>query len=104
GDGHADFGSWIYWRGRRRGNDWNAPRRGYYVRRFFDIDDGPDGQSGRQSSLHVRRKMESSDGVAHDVGCDATLGGATFTIVACVVQPRTRTESSVAFDAVRRQG
>jgi hypothetical protein len=45
---------------RRRGDDRNASRGRHHVRRLHHADHGPDGQPGRQSALHVGRKVESA--------------------------------------------
>ena len=81
-----------------------APRGRHHVRRFHDADHGPDGQPGRQGSLHVRRQVESADGPAHHDGRHAAFGRAAFAIAARLVQPHSRPESRDAFDALRRQG
>ena len=44
----------------RRGNDRHASGGRHHVRRFSDADDGSDGESGRQDSLHVGRKVEGA--------------------------------------------
>ncbi len=46
----------------------HAAGRRHHVRRLPDADDGPDGESGRESALHVGRHMESPDGDAHHAG------------------------------------
>ena len=102
--GYADFGSRIHGSGSRRGDDRPAACRRYHVRRFHHTHHGSDGEPGRESALHVRRKMESSHGDAHDAGSGAAFGGAALAIAARLVQPRSRFESSSALDAVRREG
>src|SRR5580692_4497684 len=45
-----------------------------------------------------------SDGDAHHDGSDSPLGRATLAVAACVVLPRSRSESCSAFDTLRCQG
>ena len=70
---------------------------------FHHPDHGPDGQSGRESPLHVGRKVESADGDAHHHGSHSPFRSATLAIAACLVLPRSRIESGSAVDAIRRQ-
>ena len=42
---------------------------------FITLDDGPDGQSGGEDSLHVRRQAQSSHGLTHNAWRHAPLGG-----------------------------
>ena len=65
---HSDFRSRIHRTRRRRGHDRNASGGRHHVRRLHHLDHGPDGQSSRQSPLHVGWKVESSDGDAHHDG------------------------------------
>src|SRR5207237_9782230 len=57
-----------------------------------------------KSALHVRRKLESADGVANDAGGDAAVSGAALAIAACLAKPRAGTESGDDIDAVRSEG
>ena len=81
-----------------------APRRGHHVRRLHHSHHGPDGEPGRQGSLHVGRKVESADGDAHHAGSDAPIGRPAFAVAARLVLPCARPEGCLAFDAIRRQG
>ncbi len=69
-----------------------------------DADDGPDGEPGGQGALHVRRDLESADGIADDAGGDAAFGGAAFAVAARLAESCAGIESGVALDAVRREG
>jgi pyruvate/2-oxoglutarate/acetoin dehydrogenase E1 component len=87
---HSDFRSRFHRACRRRRDDRNASGGRHYVWRLRHFDHGPDGQPGRESSLHVRRKVESADGDAHHHGSDAPFRRATLAISARLVLPCSR--------------